>query len=156
MAKIIARRATLLGLFEDNTNHDDNSYACVALKDSQGRFISMPQDVAPSLTNAITVIDEAAIMSMTSEISSKVIAGIIPSQKYLVVESTGARIPIVPSLDDIVAGLAHTSSVCIVLKEELVLLWSSEPENLLNTASEVEKQLLELVCHRLYRYWELC
>ncbi|KAK9413593.1 hypothetical protein SUNI508_11802 [Seiridium unicorne] len=147
MAKIIARRATLLGWFEESVSRetpDDGSYACVALKDSQGQYALMPQDTSASVLKAIATIDEAAIMSLISETSSKVIDNITPGQKYLLVESTGARIPIIPSLDDVFVGLAHTSSACIVLREGLVLLWSSEADHLLNTASEVERQLLEL------------
>jgi hypothetical protein len=150
MVKIVARRAAMLGWFELNTDEascDNGSFAGVAIKDAQGQYVSMPYDIAPSLMTAIEKLDEPAVMSMISEASGEVIAGITARQKYVLVESTGARIPIIKSLKKVTIGLTHTSSTCIVLDEKLILLWASGPDQLLSNASEVEKQLLELVSH---------
>lgn len=66
-------------------------------------------------------------------------------QKSVTVEQTGARIPIVASLDDVNAGLGHSARCCIVQKENLMLVWSEDPASIINVGNDVEKQLLGMV-----------
>ncbi|KAH9893699.1 glycosyl transferase family group 2-domain-containing protein [Xylariomycetidae sp. FL2044] len=148
MGKIIARRATLLGWFEEQARgarNDESSFSCVAVKGPDLQYDFVPKDAATSpLAAAVTTLNEAAVMSMISEVATKVIDEISPEQKFVMIESSGARIPVVARLKDVYTGLAHTSSYCIVREEKLILIWSHEPGMLLNVAHEVERQLFEL------------
>lgn len=82
---------------------------------------------------------------MASEVSNAVLEAIKPGQVTLVVESTGARIPIVQRLKDVKQALAMSASACIVVEEQCVLIWSNEPKSVLNVAHNVEKQLFGFV-----------
>jgi hypothetical protein len=99
------------------------------------------------LAAAIGRINEAAIVSMSSEVTNAVLETIKPEQASLVNEDTGARIPIVASLADIHDSLVHLTSSCIVVQERCVIIWSHEARNVLNVAHNVEKQMLGFVSH---------
>lgn len=153
MAKYLARRATLLGWFDEPEGQSLSqswSSTCVAVKTTPedgaaGGYAFYPQDVNPSLVNAISRLNDAAALSMSSEITASVIDSITPQQKCLIVESTGARIPIVSCLDDVESSLAHLSRACVVTQERIVLVWANDAGAILNVVHDVEKQLQGLV-----------
>jgi hypothetical protein len=82
---------------------------------------------------------------MASEVTNTIFDAIQPDQACLVVESTGARVPIVASLADVQQPLAHAASSCLVYQERCVLIWSNEPKTVINAAHNVEKQMLGFV-----------
>lgn len=94
---------------------------------------------------AVARLEENAVVSMASEVTNTVLDTITPDQASLLVESTGARIPIVPSLADVRQSLVHSTSSCIVVQERCVLIWSNVPNTVINVAHNVEKQLLGFV-----------
>ncbi|KAM0227015.1 hypothetical protein ACHAPO_011899 [Fusarium lateritium] len=148
VAKYIARRATLLGWFDEPAAAvitSGWSSTCIALKKPDGSFIYNPDDPSPDLAAAIGRINESAIVSMSSEVTNAVLDTIRPDQVCLVNEDTGARIPIVASLNDIHDRLVHLTSSCIVVQERCVLIWSHEARNVLNVAHNVEKQMLGFI-----------
>jgi hypothetical protein len=148
MAKHVARRATLLGWFDEpdgqSLSHGWSS-TCVAVKTPENGYVFFPPDVNPSLADAISRLNDVAALSMSSEVTASVIDSITPQQKSLIVENTGARIPIVSSLDDVEASLTHSSRACVVTQERIVLVWSHDAGAILNVVHDVEKQLLGLV-----------
>ncbi|KAJ4248395.1 hypothetical protein NW762_012732 [Fusarium torreyae] len=148
VAKYIARRATLLGWFDEPaaaTITSGWSSTCIALKRPDGSYLYTPDDPSPDLAAAVARLNETAIVSMASEVTNSVLDSIRPDQPSLVNESTGARIPIVASLADIHESLVHSTSACIVAQERCVLIWSHEARTVLNVAHNVEKQMLGFV-----------
>ncbi|KAJ5986604.1 hypothetical protein N7451_010969 [Penicillium sp. IBT 35674x] len=139
MSKYLARRATLMGWFDEVTGQRD-SVTCVAIKMPENEYSFTPTDVTPSLVDAITRLNETAAVAMASRVTSAVIDSIVPGQKSLIVENTSARIPIVGTLDDINPMLSHFSRACIVVKERIVLVWSHDAGAILNVAFDVERQ----------------
>ena len=94
---------------------------------------------------AVARLDESAVVSMVSEVTNQVLDSIKPEQASLVIESTGARIPIVARLADVQSSLVHSASSCIIAEERCVLIWSNEPRTIINVAHNVEKQMLGFV-----------
>ncbi|KAH8684988.1 glycosyl transferase family group 2-domain-containing protein [Ilyonectria robusta] len=148
VAKYLARRATLLGWFEEPAAAAITSgwsSTCVALKKPDGTYAYAPDDPSPDLVAAVARLEENAVVSMASEVTNTVLDTITPDQASLLVESTGARIPIVPSLADVRQSLVHSTSSCIVVQERCVLIWSNVPNTVINVAHNVEKQLLGFI-----------
>ncbi|CZS85709.1 unnamed protein product [Fusarium graminearum] len=148
VAKYIARRATLLGWFDEPAAAAMTSgwsSTCIALKKPDGSYLYNPDDPSPDLAAAIGRMNEAAVVSMSSEVTSAVLDTIKPEQACLVNEDTGARIPIVATLNDIHDSLVHLTSACIVVQERCVLIWSHEARTVLNVAHNVEKQMLGFI-----------
>lgn len=98
---------------------------------------------------AVARLDENAVVSMVSEVTNQVLESIKPEQASLVIESTGARIPIVSRLADVHPSLVHSASSCIIAEERSVLIWSNEPRTIINVAHNVEKQMLGFVSIKL-------
>ena len=110
-----------------------------------GLYTYAPDDPSPDLVAAVTRLDEKAVVSMASEVTNSIFDAIDPEQTCMVVESTGARVPIVASLAHVEKQLAHAASACIVVQERCVLVWSNEPKTVVNAAHNVEKQMLAFV-----------
>ncbi|KPM44164.1 hypothetical protein AK830_g2346 [Neonectria ditissima] len=148
VAKYLARRATLLGWFEEPAAAAITSgwsSTCVALKKPDGTYAYAPDDPSPDLVAAVARLEENAVVSMASEVTNTVLDTIRPDQASLLVESTDARIPIVSSLADVRQSLVHSTSSCIVVQERCVLIWSNVPNTVINVAHNVEKQLLGFI-----------
>ncbi|EPS28344.1 hypothetical protein PDE_03290 [Penicillium oxalicum 114-2] len=143
-ARYLARRATLLGWFDEVDVEDGrNSWSstCISLRRADNEYTFFPYNVNPSLIDAITRLGETAAMAMSSRFTSMLIDSILPGQKSLVVESTSARIPVVHSLNDVSSNLVHFARACIVVQEKLVLIWSHNAGTILHVAHDVERQL---------------
>lgn len=106
-------------------------------------YISEPAHVNLSLADAIIRLDEPFVLAMASEVTARVMELIGTQQKSLAIQSTGNRIPILNSLDDVSSILSHCSRVCIVLYGKLVLIWSDSPSDLIEVGTDVEKKLLD-------------
>ncbi|KAH8175129.1 glycosyl transferase family group 2 domain-containing protein [Sarocladium implicatum] len=148
VAKYIARRATLLGWFDEPAAAAINSgwsSTCIALMKPDGLYTYAPDDPNPDLVAAVARLDEKAVVSMASEVTNSIFDAIDPEQTCMVVESTGARVPIVASLAHVEKQLAHAASACIVVQERCVLVWSNEPKTVVNAAHNVEKQMLAFI-----------
>ncbi|KAI8651093.1 Glyco-trans-2-like domain-containing protein [Fusarium keratoplasticum] len=148
VAKYIARRATLLGWFDEPAAAAITSgwsSTCIALKKPDGSYTYAPDDPSPDLVAAVARLDESAVVSMVSEVTNQVLDSIKPEQASLVIESTGARIPIVARLADVQSPLVHSASSCIIAEERCVLIWSNEPRTIINVAHNVEKQMLGFI-----------
>ncbi|KAH7140030.1 glycosyl transferase family group 2-domain-containing protein [Dactylonectria estremocensis] len=148
VAKYIARRATLLGWFDELPAASITSgwsATCVAIKQTDGTYTYAPDDPSPNLVAAVARLDENAVVSMASEVTNTVLDTIKPDQNSLLVESTGARIPVIPSLADIHQSLVYSASSCIVAEERCVLIWSNDPNTIIGVAHNVEKQLLGFI-----------
>ncbi|KAH7120443.1 hypothetical protein B0J13DRAFT_680698 [Dactylonectria estremocensis] len=148
IAKYIARRATLLGWFDElpaAAISSGWSATSVAIRQPDGTYTYAPDDPSPNLVAAVARLDENAIISMVSEVTNTVLDAIKPDQNSLLVESTGARIPIIPSLADIHQSLVYSASSCIVVEERCVLIWSNDANTIISVAHNVEKQLLGFI-----------
>ncbi|KAJ5593912.1 uncharacterized protein N7459_000120 [Penicillium hispanicum] len=144
MARYLARRATLLGWFDEGDVENGPgtwSTACIAVRLPDDEYSFFPYNVSPSLAGAIMRLGETAAIAMSSRFTSTIIESIVPGQKSLIVESTSARIPVVSRLDDVTSGLVHFARACIVMQERVVLVWSHDANAILNVAFDVEKQL---------------
>jgi len=97
------------------------------------------------LAGAISRLNEAAVISMASKITTDMFDVIGPQQRCLITESTGERIPILQSLDGIQPTLVHSSRACVVMDPRVVLVWSNDPNAIVNIAADVEMALLDLV-----------
>lgn len=144
MARYLARRATLLGWFDEG--EVDNglrtwSSTCIAVRLPDDEYSFFPYNVNPALGDAITRLGETATVAMSSRFTSTLIDSIVPGQKSLIVESTSARIPIVYSLNDVNSELVHFARACIIVQEKVVLVWSHDAGAILNVAFDVERQL---------------
>lgn len=148
MAQNVARHADSAGWFcspNSNTAPQGHSLVCVAFRTWEDEIILEPRQVDPRLVEAIERLEEVVVLSMSSEITSCLIESISPQQKSLIVERTGARIPIVSTLQDVSSYLVHSSRACIIRQERLVLLWSDDGTAIIEIGNDVEKQLLGLV-----------
>ncbi|KAH7245158.1 glycosyl transferase family group 2-domain-containing protein, partial [Fusarium tricinctum] len=148
VAKYIARRATLLGWFDEPAAAAITSgwsSTCIALKKPDGSYIYAPDDPSPDLVAAVNRLNESAIVSMASEVTSAVLDSLKPEQASLVNEDTGARIPIIQSFADVHESLVHLTSSCIVVQERCVLIWAHESRTVLNVAHNIEKQMLGVI-----------
>jgi hypothetical protein len=141
--KSLARRATLLGLFDTPASSDVTT--CCALKGNEGKYSYAPEPPCSELMEAIARVGQNVVISMASEVTTAVIDSIKPGQVSLIVESTGSRTPIVANLVDIQQSLVNSSCSCIVTGEKCVVVWSSEPKALINIAHNTERQMLSSV-----------
>jgi hypothetical protein len=144
----LARRATLLGWFDEDVAESISSgmtTATVAIRGPQGNYTFTPDDPAPALALAVARLGEEAVMSMVSEVTRAIIDSVAPDRRSLILETTGARIPIVQSLADVHYSLAHSATACLVLQQRCVLIWSNDPATIMLVAQAVEKQLLVMV-----------
>ncbi|KAJ5131968.1 hypothetical protein N7448_006126 [Penicillium atrosanguineum] len=144
MARYLARRATLLGWFDEG--EVDNgirtwSSTCIAVRLPDAEYSFFPYNFNPALGEAITRLGETAAVAMSSRFTSALIDSIVPGQKSLIVESTSARIPIVYCLNDVNSELVHFARACIIVQEKIVLVWSHDSGAILNVAFDVERQL---------------
>lgn len=144
MARYLARRATLLGWFDES--EVDNglrnwSSTCVAVRLSDDEYSFFPYNVNPALGDAIVRLGETAAVAMSSRFTSALIDSIMPGQKSLIMESTSARIPIVYCLNDVNSEMVHFARACIVVQEKVILVWSHDAGAILNVAFDVERQL---------------
>lgn len=144
MVRYLARRATLLGWFDESKveqGAQNWSSTCISLRQADNEYSFFPYNANPALADAITRLGETAAIAMSSRFTSAVIDSIIPGQKSLVVENTSARIPIVYCLNDVNSDLVHFARACIIVQERLVLVWSHNAGAILNVAFDVERQL---------------
>lgn len=142
------RRANLKRWFDapDGQNIAQGySRTCIALKAGNSGYIFEPTNVNPTLVDAVLELDEVAVMTMSSHITSGVLELINPYQKSLTTEQKGHRLPIVTSLSDVTSDMAHFSRACIIKKEQLILIWSDSPDTLMDVGSDIEMQLFNLV-----------
>ncbi|PMD21641.1 hypothetical protein NA56DRAFT_625597 [Hyaloscypha hepaticicola] len=82
---------------------------------------------------------------MSSNITAGIMELINPFQKSLTIEQTGHRIPIVASLSDVTPEMAIYGRACILRNEQLILVWSTSSETIMDVGSDVEMQLYTLV-----------
>jgi hypothetical protein len=128
------------------------SGTCIAIKSSDDGYVVQPTDVDPLLAAAVSRINNEAVMAMSSEAIISIIDAIPAHQKSLIIEATGSRIPIVPSLEDIHSELCHYSRACMVVKERVVVVWSNDPKTIINVTHHVERELLELVSTWMFNW----
>ncbi|KAJ5974960.1 hypothetical protein N7481_008667 [Penicillium waksmanii] len=143
-ARYLARRATLLGWFDQAKSDDDVqnwSSTCVAVRIFDDEYSFFPYNVNPALSDAIVRLGETSAVAMSSTFTSALIDSVAPGQKSLIMESTSARIPIVYCLDDVNPDLVHFARACIVVQERIILVWSHDSGAILNVAFDVERQL---------------
>ncbi|KAF4963889.1 hypothetical protein FSARC_8142 [Fusarium sarcochroum] len=131
IAKYVSRRATLLGWFDEPVER------------SVVNGVSLT-DVDPLVSCAVSKLDAEAVMSISSETLLDIIDTIPYTQRSLVSEATGARIPIVPSLESVTPEMCHYSRACIALEERVVLVWSQDPKSIINVANHVQQDLLDI------------
>lgn len=84
-------------------------------------------------------------MAICPDVVPSIIDFITPGQKSIFVEATGAQIPVANSLHDVHSDLASISNACIVVQEQVMLVWSNDSRTLVNVAHDIETQLLALV-----------
>lgn len=147
IAKYIARRATLLGWFDEPAEMsvvNGLSLTGVAIK-SNGSYIFQPTDIDPQVSSTVSKLDAEAVISISSDALVSIINTISPTQRSLVCNDTGARIPIVPSLEDVSPEMCHYSRACVVLKEQVVLIWSQDAKNIVSVANNVQQEILHIV-----------
>lgn len=101
--------------------------------------------MSPLLVAAVQDLGEAAVLTMSSNITAGIMELINPFQKSLTVEQTGHRIPIVASLSDVTPEMAIYGRACILRNEQLILVWSTSSETIMDVGSDVEMQLYTLV-----------
>ncbi|KAM0366000.1 hypothetical protein ACHAO7_010397 [Fusarium culmorum] len=146
LAKYASRRATLLGWFDGPAERavlSGVSLTGVAIKSGEGH-VFQPADVDSLLQSAVSKLDAEALISISSETLVKIIGAIPPTQRSLVSESTGARIPVVPNLEAVTSDLCHYSRACIALEERVVLVWSQDPKAIIHVADHVQQELFEI------------
>ncbi|KAL2670060.1 hypothetical protein Neosp_014941 [[Neocosmospora] mangrovei] len=146
IAKYVSRRATLLGWFDEPVETsvvNGLSLTGVAVK-NEGSYVFQPADVDPLLASAVSKLDAEAVMSISSEMLISIIDSIPPTQRSLVSEATGARIPVVPSLEDVTPEMCHYSRACIALQERVVIVWSQDPKAIINVTNHVQREILDM------------
>jgi hypothetical protein len=147
IAKHIARRATLLGWFDEPAERcvvNGLSLTGVAIKSAES-YIFQPADVDPLISSAVSRLDAEAVMSISSDALVSLIDTIPLTQRSLVSDETGARIPIVPTLEDVTPEMCHYSRACIALEERVVLVWSQDPKTIVNVTNNVQREILDIV-----------
>ncbi|KAF4970250.1 hypothetical protein FZEAL_10085 [Fusarium zealandicum] len=147
VAKYVSRRATLLGFFEDPEGRSlasGHSETCIAVKTPDDNYVFQPSDINPMLALAVARLEAKAVLSMTSDAILAIIDSLQHHQTELFVEATGARISIASSLEAIRPDLAVNSKACLVVRERVMLVWSSNPRTIVNVAHDTETQLLGL------------
>ncbi|KAF5680749.1 hypothetical protein FDENT_8310 [Fusarium denticulatum] len=147
IAKYASRRATLLGWFDEpveRTVANGVALTGVAIK-SEESYVFQPADVDPDLQGAVSKLGVEACISISSETLSNIIKSIPPTQRSLVSDVTGARIPIVPNLMGVTTELSHYSRACIAHEERIVLVWSQDPKALINVADHVQQEVFEIM-----------
>jgi hypothetical protein len=93
----------------------------------------------------VSKLDAEAVMSISSEMLISIIDSIPPTQRSLVSDATGARIPVVPSLEDVTPEMCHYSRACIALQERVVIVWSQDPKAIINVTNHVQREILDMV-----------
>jgi hypothetical protein len=97
------------------------------------------------LVAAVQDLGEAAVLTMSSNITAGIMELINPFQKSLTIEQTGHRIPIIASLSNVTPEMGTYGRACILRNEQLILVWSTSSETIMDVGSDVEMQLYTLV-----------
>jgi hypothetical protein len=99
--------------------------------------------------NAIMNMNLPVALSMSSDISSNLFTKISPNQTELVIQLRGARIPILDSLQEILARRSEIieAMACLVREENVVLLWANTIDHALPHCSDIEQMLMETVSY---------
>ncbi|RGP78915.1 hypothetical protein FLONG3_2820 [Fusarium longipes] len=146
LAKYASRRATLLGWFDEPAERavlSGFSLTGVAIK-SEESHVFQPSDVDPLLKSAVSKLDVEALISISCEALANIIGDIPPTQRSLVSESTGARIPVIPNLESVTSDMCHYSRACIVFEERIVLVWCQDPKAIMHVADHVQQEIFAM------------
>jgi hypothetical protein len=115
------------------------------VKSSNAEYVFEPTEVNPVLARAILRLNKYIVLTMSSELTARIIQVISPQQENVMVGNTGMRLPIITCLEDIHPDLDHSTQACIVRDENLVLLCSDDPAAIMNLGNDIEKELLDEV-----------
>jgi hypothetical protein len=148
VARNLARRAGLRRWFDESYGESfvqGYSPGCIALKTEDSEHLFEPTNVNPTLADAIRVLDEIAVLTMSSNITAGIMELINPFQKSLSTQQAGNRLPILTSLSDVTPDLGHYSKACIIRNEKLILIWSDSSETIMSVGNDIEAELYNFV-----------
>lgn len=118
------------------------------MKSSNAEYVFEPTEVNPALARAILRLNKYVALTMSSDLTSRIIQAISPQQEKVMVGNM--HLPIITCLKDICPDLTHSTPACIVREENLVLLCSDDPAAIMNLGNDIEKELLDEVNPHLY------
>lgn len=127
---------------------EDDCFTCVAVREFSSLdidYVLEPANVDLQVYEAILRLRDTAVLSIVSEVTDLAFDLVKPGQRYLQVNSSGARIPIVESLDDVNVHLTSAARACLVRQQNVMLVWSEDVFSLVNIGQEVQEDLMGLV-----------
>jgi hypothetical protein len=121
----------------------------VAIQCPNHEFAFEPAFMDERVMNAIMNMNLPVALSMSSDISSNLFTKVSPNQTELVIQLRGARIPILDSLQEILARRSEIieAMACLVREENVVLLWANTIDHALPHCSDIEQMLMETVSY---------
>lgn len=121
----------------------------VAIQRSDRDYVFEPASMDAHVVAAIRSVGLPVAFSMASSITSSLFSQISPYQTEIIVQPRGTRIPVIASLQDIPTRSFEIKQamVCLVLKENIALVWSTNLEGAEPHGADVEHMLMETVRH---------
>jgi hypothetical protein len=121
----------------------------VAIQYPNHEYAFEPAFMDERVMNAIMNMNLPVALSMSSDITSNLFTKISSNQTELVIQLRGARIPILDSLQEILARRSEVieAMACLVREENVVLLWANTIDHALPHCSDIEQMLMETVSY---------
>lgn len=108
-------------------------------------YVLEPANVDLQVYEAILRLRDTAVLAIVSEVTDLAFDLVKPGQRYLLINSSGARIPIVESLNDVNVHLTSAARACLIRQQNVMLVWSEDVFSLVNIGQEVQEDLMGLV-----------
>ena len=121
----------------------------VLLRHTRGKYVSMPEVLAPNLLATVQRLNVAVAFTMSTHVTDLTFSIFAPNQTELVLPHDSTQYQILESFDEMAKATSNKIKrfqyTCFVRTERVLLLWDDDVEGILTHAASVERQLLTVV-----------
>lgn len=121
----------------------------VLLRHTRGKYVTMPQVLAPNLVATVQRLNVAVAFTMSTHVTDLMFSIFAPNQTELVLPHDSTQYQILESFDEMAKATSNKIKrfqyTCFVRTERVLLLWDDDVEGILTHAASIERQLLTVV-----------
>ncbi|OQO07976.1 hypothetical protein B0A48_06769 [Cryoendolithus antarcticus] len=120
----------------------------VVMQREDSSFVTYPHTLNEDVVKAVLKLDVPIAFTMSSEVTSALLAQVTPEQTQLGDPRSGIVLPIVDSVNLIASGsatIARENFICLCRDEQFVLVWGDTVENIMAQGTDIETWLVGLV-----------
>lgn len=121
----------------------------VLLRHTRGKYVSMPQLLAPNLVATVKRLNVAVAFTMSTHVTEVMFSLFKANQTELVLPHDNTQYQILESFDEMAKASSNKIKrfqyTCFVRTERVLLLWDDSVDGILTHAADIERQLLTVV-----------